>query len=181
LDRSRWQTRRPHDGTPRAAHPVRVAVRSQPITPYRVSDGRPTGAEVALRRPTPNAGCSESCVVCHVRSSCGPFCSPLRSFCGPNPREHPRIPANTASTTPSVFAAFRWYLRLFADLRQIGAPGSSWLSNAVFRTSATGLQRPYRVAAELNHDSDHPYAMPNVRTGSCRADKINSGAILYVH
>src|SRR5271154_4747859 len=55
-------------------------------------------------------------------SFCGPFRPLLRSLCGPNPHEHPRIPANTASAAPSIFAAFRWYSRQFADLRNIGAP-----------------------------------------------------------
>jgi hypothetical protein len=58
--------------------------------------------------------------------ACGPsaarsarFCDPLRS----KSHEHPRIPANTATAAPSIFAAFRWYSRQFADLRNIGANG----------------------------------------------------------
>lgn len=53
-----------------------------------------------------------------LRSPCGPFRHLLRSLCGPNPREHPRTPANTASATPSVFATFRCYSRIFAVLEE---------------------------------------------------------------
>jgi hypothetical protein len=63
-----------------------------------------------------------------LASSCGPFCAPLRSFCGPNPHEHPRISANTVPAAPSIFAAFRWYSRQFADLRKSGRPVQVYLN-----------------------------------------------------
>lgn len=56
----------------------------------------------------PNRVAAETAVVC------SPFRPPLRSLCRPDPREHPRIPANTAPATPSAFAGFS---PVFADIR----------------------------------------------------------------
>jgi hypothetical protein len=47
----------------------------------------------------------------------------VRSLCGPNPYEHPRIPANTAFAASSVFGTFCCYSRIFMVLKPIGAPG----------------------------------------------------------
>lgn len=61
-----------------------------------------------------------------LRSRAAP-CGLLRSVSAlpavPIPANNSRTPANTAPATHSVFAAFRWYSRQFADLRNIGANG----------------------------------------------------------
>lgn len=49
-------------------------------------------------------------------SFCGPFRPLLWSLCGPNPREHPRNPANIGPAIVGSFAAFRPHSRIFAVL-----------------------------------------------------------------
>lgn len=101
---------------------------------------------------------------------------PLRSQsprASPNPREY-------RPATPSVFAAFP---PVFAAIRRqsIGAPGSDRLGNAISRPSATGLQRLYRLHAELRAGPCRVYAMPNICTRNCRADGVAQVLQLYVH
>lgn len=126
-----------------------------------------------LGLPNPHTG--------YTTATASPRSRPGYTTATTHPRETPDPPRTcglqVALASSRLFAFMRSRSHLFAENCHIGATGSSWLFNAVFRTPATGLQRTNRVAAELNPDSDHPYAMPNVRTGSCRADKTNSGAI----
>ncbi len=84
-----------------------------------------------------------------LRSFCGPFRPPPRSLCGPNPPERPRIPANTASATLSIFATFRCYSRVFAVLEDnrgerirtgdLADPSPASLTKFVVKTPANRL------------------------------------------
>jgi hypothetical protein len=81
------------------------------------------GARPGCTRPLPGSRVPTS-----ERTANGTASHSLRSLCGPHPREHPR----TATAAPSIFAAFRPYSRQFADLRNIGAPISTWLRYWLF-------------------------------------------------
>jgi hypothetical protein len=71
---------------------------------------------------------------------------------------------NTPSTTPPRSHRVTPKTRQFAGNSLIGATDLSWLSNAVFRTSATGLQRPRRADAGHSAGPVRAYAIFDMRT-----------------
>ena len=80
---------------------------AQPIAPHRVSDGRPTGAEVALRSPRPTPTARRAVM-------CGPLAALFARRCGPsavsipaNIPESPRIQPPPPPTSSRLFAGIR--------------------------------------------------------------------------
>jgi len=80
-------------------------------------------------------------------SLCGPFRRLLRPLCGRKSHEQPRKPTNTVPAPVSIFAPLRQYSRLFANMRNIGAPGFEPGTSPTRTVRATRLRHaPMRLA-----------------------------------
>jgi hypothetical protein len=115
-------TKPPRTSSATTAIPTLAASSTMPIMRLTAPRHR---TNVTERRCTQTKVCQAPLRSRHPerRSPCGPFCPPLRSSCGLNPREHPRTPASSAVAIPALsepFARIRGYSRF---LKAIGANG----------------------------------------------------------